>query len=74
MLTAQNPIARSPQPQPEPTPPTPAALPPAPGWSQQDWDLLLPADQPYFSETPEEKAERVAVEWSDIVQYVSRNH
>ena len=72
MLTAQNPIARSPQAQPSTTAsPAAAALPPAPGWTQEDWDKLPLADQYHFSETPEQSALRRAADWNDIFRYLA---
>lgn len=68
----QNPIARSPQPQPEPTISAPAALPPAPGWSPQDWVSLPLVDQRYFSETPEQESRRRTADWADINRYLNR--
>jgi hypothetical protein len=68
----QNATSRSPQPQPSTTAsPAAAALPPAPGWTQEDWDKLPLADQYHFSETPEQSALRRAADWNDIFRYLA---
>lgn len=59
------------QPHPDPAPPIPATLPPAPGWEPEVWEILPPTDQKYFAETPEEKAQRVALERRELARFLN---
>lgn len=62
----------NPEPEAAPQSPQPKALPPAPGWKQEDWEALPVQDQQYFSESPEQAKKRVSRERRDMAGFLQR--